>query len=399
MPAWEVLGPSTAESRFEAQHPTGVTPMVGRRREFEILFRCWSGAKAGNGRVVLLSGEPGIGKSRLTAALLDCLVEDQYARVQYFCSPRQHGSPLQPFIAQLERAAGFVRADSSSQKLAKLKRILRSDPQRPHDLVLISDLLSIAADVPYPKPQLTPKRRREETMEALWRQTELLAREKPVLVIFEDAQWIDPTSRDLLDRVITRVTAFPILLLVTFRAEFEADWNSQPHVTAIKISPLSPQECAELVENVAGKGKLPQDIVDDILDRTDGIPLYLEELTKAVLESGTSEEATKVLIGNAPKKSFAVPATLHASLMERLDRLGSAKEIAQIGAAIGREFSYELLSAVAGRDYDQLQDGLERLANAGLLVAARWGVSRGVYFQACTCAGRGVRRDASRHPP
>jgi class 3 adenylate cyclase/predicted ATPase len=367
VPVWEVLGPSSAESRFEALHPTMLTPMVGRQRELEALWRCWEGARAGRGRVVLVSGEAGIGKSRLIAMLLDHLVDVPHTRRRYFCSPHQLGSPLHPFIAQIERAAGFSRRDTPSQKLAKLERALDLERQRIEDVALIAELLSIPVDERYPKLHLAPKRRRDDTIDALVRQLELPARDNPGLVIFEDAQWIDPTSRELLEHAVTRVASLPILLVVTSRPEFRIEWRSEPHVTTIPLNPLPPPECVVLVENIAGKGKLPHDVVDEIVDRTDGVPLYLEELTKAVAESGASQEAAMTVIGQAPKTSFAVPATLHASLLERLDRLGPAKDIAQIGAAIGREFSFELIAAVAGRDQAKLEAALERLVNAGLL--------------------------------
>ena len=359
--AWRVLGTSATESRFEAQHQTRLTPLVGRDEEVELLLRCWREAGEGAGRVVILSGEPGIGKSRLTAMLLERVPPQM--RLRYFCSQHLQGSPLHPFIQQMERAAGFVRGDSPAHKLAKLETALLPGSEHAQDFVLIADLLSLPADERYPKLHLAPRKRREQTMRALLRQLELLSQRHPVLMVLEDVQWIDPTSRDLLDLAIERMASLPVLGIITCRPEFQGEWAGKQHVSALTLRPLARQESLALIENIAGKGALLEEILTDIVARTDGVPLFLEELTSAILEaSGHDDTAT----GATDQASPGLPARLRALLLARIDRLGSAKEIVQIGSALGREFSHELLAAVSGKSEEQLRMALERITSSGL---------------------------------
>jgi class 3 adenylate cyclase/predicted ATPase len=367
VPAWQVLGASTTEGRFEAQHETELIPMVGRDEEIELLLSEWRQAREGRGKAVLLSGEPGIGKSRLTAMLSERLTAEPHIRLSYFCSPHKQGSPLYPCITQLEHAAGFARDDSPIKKLDKLDLALAPGKQHAEDFVLIADLLSLPADDRYPKLQLTPQKRKERTMQALLRQLTLLSQQRPLLMIFEDAQWVDPSTHDLLDLTVKQIANLRILLIITFRPEFRAEWLNQPHVSALTLRSLPRPQAIALVMEVAGKNVLPDDVIDDIVERTDGVPLFLEELTKAVMEAGAHEDAAHSVISRTSHHAFAVPTTLHASLTARLDRIGPAKEIAQIGAAIGREFSYELLSAVAQWNDVELQTALRRLTGAGLV--------------------------------
>jgi class 3 adenylate cyclase/predicted ATPase len=282
------------------------------------------------------------------------------ARRRYFCSPQRQDSALHPFIAQLERTAGFQREDTLEVKLDKLAMLA---PASPEDGALLADLLSLPAEGRFPPLQLTPQHKKEKTFEALLRQLEAFARQRPVLMLFEDVHWIDPSSRELLDLIIERVAQLPVLLLVTFRPEFQPPWSGQAHVTVLVLNRLDRREGAALVRRVAGTGALPGDIVTEIVKRTDGVPLFVEELTKAVLEGGSVETAPSRAGATGPN----VPATLHASLMARLDRLGpAAKEVAQVGAALGREFSYELLAAVAQRSAVELDAALGQLVTAGL---------------------------------
>ena len=364
--AWAVRRASSTEGRFEAMHATGLTALVGREEELELLLRRWSKAKGGEGQVVLLSGEPGIGKSRLTAALLERLATEPHTRLRYFCSPQRTDSALFPIISQMERAAGFTHADTEQVKLDKLDAVLALASTSKQDAALFAEMLSLLNDGRYPAIELTPQQRRQKTLEALTAQVEALSRANPVLMIFEDVHWIDPTSLEALGRAVDRLRTLGVLLIATYRPEFEPPWIGRPYVTALTLNRLGEREIAAMIDGVTGNKPLPASIRQDIIERTDGIPLFVEEMTKAVLEAG-SESASKHTAAAVPSPALAVPASLHASLMARLDRLGSAKEVAQIGAVIGREFPHALLAAVARKEEPQLRSALDRLIEAGLL--------------------------------
>jgi class 3 adenylate cyclase/tetratricopeptide (TPR) repeat protein len=361
--AWRVLGESGVVSRFEALRSTAV-PLVGRDEEMQLLLRRWRQAKEGEGRAVLISGEPGIGKSRLAAALVERLTKEPHTRLHYSCSPHHEDSALYPFIVQLERAAGFARDDTSEQKLDKLEALFAAGLRDPDELTLIAELLSLpnaAAEL-----NLRPQKKREKLFEALLGQLTVITRSTPVLMVFEDAHWIDPMSHELLDLTIDRVRRLPVLLLVTFRTEFQPSWAGQPHVTTSVLNRLGGQDVVALVQNLVGDATLGADVVAEIVGRTDGIPLFVEELTKAVLESADGENAVAAVLATSPTATLAIPATLHASLIARLDRLGTAaKEVAQVGAVLGREFGYELIDRVADRA--DLDTALGQLSAAGLL--------------------------------
>jgi class 3 adenylate cyclase/predicted ATPase len=366
VPAWQVLRPSVVASRFEALRGSSLTALVGREEELELLLRRWSRAKTGEGQVVLLSGEAGIGKSRLTAALLDRLATEPHTRLRYFCSPQHTDSAFFPIIGQIERAARLARDDSPQVKLDKLDAILAQSSTSANDAALFAEMLSLPNDGRYPALDLAPEQRRQKTLEALVSETEALARQNPVLMIFEDAHWTDPTSLEVFGRVVDRIRKLRVLLLVTFRPEFEAPWIGQPHVTALTINRLTQRDVGAMIDRVVGNKLIPATIRQDIIERTDGIPLFVEEMTKAVLEA-EGEGAAEHAVAAVPSPALAVPASLHASLMARLDRLGAAKEVAQIGAAIDREFSHALLAAVVGKTEAELGSALDRLINAGLL--------------------------------
>jgi predicted ATPase/class 3 adenylate cyclase len=364
--AWAALRASSAEGRFEALHASGLTALVGREEEAELLLRRWARAKTGEGQVVLLSGEAGIGKSRLTAALLERLADEPHTRLRYFCSPQHTDSAFYPIIGQMERAAGLAHDDTPQAKLDKLDALLAQTATSVQDAALFAEMLSLPNDGRYPALNLTPPQRRQRTMEALFAQTEALTRSSPVLMVFEDAHWTDPTSLELFGRAVERIATLRVLLIVTFRPEFEPPWIGRPHVTALTLNRLAQRDIDAMIDRVVGNKQLPANIRQDIIERTDGIPLFVEEMTKAVLEAEGEGEARRTAAA-VPSPALAVPASLHASLMARLDRLGPAKEVAQIGAAIGREFSHALLAAVVHKPEAELQSALDRLVAAGLL--------------------------------
>ncbi|MGB9065792.1 MAG: AAA family ATPase, partial [Pseudolabrys sp.] len=335
--AWAVLRASSVASRFEALHATGLTVVVGRDEEFELLLRRWQRAKSGEGQVVLLSGEAGIGKSRLTAALLENLATEPHARLRYFCSPQYTNSALYPIIGQMERAAGLLHDDTPQARLDKLDAVLAQTSTSIEDAALFAEMLSLPNDGRYPALELTPEQRRQRTLDALILQLQALTRSSPVLMIFEDAHWADPTSLEVLGRTVDRIAAIRALLIVTFRPEFDPPWIGQPHVTALPINRLAQREVVAIIDHLVGNKELPADVMAEIVERTDGNPLFVEELTKAVLEAESEGDGRRIVTA-VPSPGLAVPGSLHASLMARLDRLGSAKELAQIGAAIGREF-------------------------------------------------------------
>jgi predicted ATPase len=364
--AFAMLRASSVESRFEAMHPGGLTALVGREEELELLLRRWAKARIGEGQVVLLSGEAGIGKSRLTAALLERLSGEAHTRLRYFCSPQHTDSAFYPIIGQMERAAGLAHDDKPQAKLDKLDAVLAQTSTSPGDAALLAEMLSLANDGRYPALELAPDQRRQRTLEALTAQLAELARQQPVLMIFEDAHWVDPTSLEAFGRVVDRIKSLPVLLIVTFRPDFNAPWAGQSHVTSVTLNRLGEREAAAIIARLAGNQALPADVLAEIVERTDGIPLFVEEMTKAVLEA-ENEGAARRTVAAVPSPALAVPASLHASLMARLDRLGPAKEVAQIGSAIGREFSHALLASVARKSEAELGSALDRLIQAGLL--------------------------------
>jgi predicted ATPase len=368
VPVWQVIGRSVVDNRFKALRAT-TTPLVGRDEEIDLLMRRWQQAKGGDGSVVLISGEPGIGKSRIAQTVVERLRGEPHTPLRLFCSPHHQDSALYPTITQLERAAGFRRDDTDQQRLDKLEALLGGATSDLSDTApLIADLLGVPSGDRYPPLNLTPQKRKEKTLRALLAQLEGLAARQPVLMVFEDAQWIDPTSRESLDLTVDRVPTLPVLLIITYRPEFTPPWVGRPHVTLLSLSRLPRRQRAEMIMRVTRGKALPKEIAEQIIDRTDGVPLFVEELTKAVVESGVLADAGDRYTLAGPLPPLAIPTSLQASLLARLDRLTLAREVAQIAAALGRQFSHELISAVASMPQHELDNALAQLVSAELIL-------------------------------
>jgi class 3 adenylate cyclase len=324
--AWRILGTSRIHSRFEALR-SGQTPLVDRAEEFALLVQRWAQAKDGAGQVILLSAEPGVGKSRILAALEERLQDEQHTRLRFFCSPYHQDSALYPIIAYLEQAADFQRDDLPETRLDKLVALVAPTSSSEYDIALIADLLSLPGSAIYPLlPDFTPERKKEKTFEALMRQFGSLARQRPVLMIFEDLQWVDPTSRELIDLIIERMERWAMRLTATFRPEFQPLWAGRPGVTLLSLSRLSRHYAREIVQQLKGEAvTLPSDVADEIVERCDGVPLFLEELTKAVLEQSASIDRARAVVSTVPPASPTVPPTLQAPLIAPLDPPGKAR--------------------------------------------------------------------------
>ena len=378
VPVWQVLGTSGVESRFEAMHKAKLPPLFGREEEIELLLRRWRHATQEEGRVVLLTGEPGIGKSHIALALEERLQSEPHIALRYFCSAHHTSSALFPFIGQLERAAGIERSDSPTEKLSKLDALVVQSTAAPERVAVLANLFALPASDRFRLQELSPQKRKEKTFAALLAQLDGLAARQPVFMMFEDIHWIDPTSLELLTATVERLPQLRVLLLITARSEFTPPWPSYPHMTTIPLTRLGRREGAALVERVTSGKTLPKEVMDEILARTDGVPLFIEELTKTVLESGLLQERDDHYVLERPLPSLAIPTTLHASLMARLDRLAPVREVAQIGAVVGREFSYELLSVVAGLPKKKLDEALAQLVELEL-VFCRGEVPQAIY--------------------
>lgn len=364
---WQVLGISAAESRFEALRASS-TPLVDRHAETGLLLQGWEGAKRGEGSVVLLSGEAGIGKSRIAQALIDRVTSEPHTLVRQFCSPYHQHTALHPLTAQLERSAGFRRDDTDEQRLIKLETVLARGADDLGDVVpVLASLLSVPTGRRYPALDITPQRRREKTLQIVLGLLERLAADRPLVLLFEDAHWADPTSLEFFEKIIDRSSSLPLLAVVTARPEFMPPWLDRPHAAMVGLDHLPREYSAELIAHTAGRRALPQEIADEITERTDGVPLFIEELTKAVVESGVVVEAGDRYVATGPVTQLAIPTSLQESLLARLGRLAPTNNVAQIAASLGRQFSHELISAVAAIPPLQLEDALTQLVDAELI--------------------------------
>jgi len=367
--AWRVMHPDETLSRFEAAHPAGLTPLVGRREELDLLMKRWYSAASGQGQVVLVSGEPGIGKSRIVQNLVERVAPDPERVILFQCSPHHSNSALYPVGIALERLAEFDRDDSAEQKLAKLEALVARCRQ-PIQLTvpLLAPVVSVPTGGRYEPLAVTQQRQRELTLSALQNLVESLAMNSGLLLVFEDVHWIDPTSQEWLDVLIERTGSQRMLAVITHRPEYAPRWPGRPHLTSCTLNRLSPPEAAEIARRVANGKDLPAQILQHIVTKTDGVPLFVEELTKTVLESGLLQEREDRYELSGAIPPLAIPATLHDSLMARLDQLASGPKVAQIGSAIGRQFSYELLEAVASMPGAELDAALDELVGSQLVL-------------------------------
>jgi class 3 adenylate cyclase len=368
VPAWVVLREAENVSRFEASRSQGMTPFVGREHEVALLLDCWRDATEGVGQVALLSGEAGIGKSRILATLRERIGDEPHMTMRYQCSPHHVNDAFYPITSQIWYAAGFVSGEPIAERLDKLEAMIaRSGSESKETAPLLASLLSIPFEGRYPAMEIAPSEQKERAIAALIALFAGLTKDAPVIALLEDAHWIDPTSLDVFSRFVDRLPGLRALLVITFRPEFPAPWVGRSHVATLSLNRFGRRQAAEMIGHVTGDKALPADVLEQIVAKTDGVPLFVEELTKTVLESGLLREENGSYVLAAAITPLAIPSTLQDSLMARLDRLAPIKEIAQIGAAIGREFSYRLLEAVSPIHGPALRDALGQLVAAELI--------------------------------
>jgi class 3 adenylate cyclase/tetratricopeptide (TPR) repeat protein len=362
-----VDGIRRTESRFEATHAGALPAFVGRQDELDILSRRWEQVREGEGQVVLLSGEAGIGKSRLAREFQEQITDTDHTMLQWQCSPFHTSSALYPLIAGIERIAGFTSRDTDEDKLRKLETWIGiSGFSLEETLPLYASLLSVPIGDAYPPLELDPKQQRELLLDVQAERFKHLPSKKPVFFLIEDAHWIDPTSLELLERQIENVRHIATLLLITYRPEFEAPWIGRSHVTALTLNRLNSRNAAAMADAISGAKVLSCELRDQIVEKADGIPFFVEEMTKSVLESSLAEEKDGQVVFEDAFNERTIPLSLQDSLEARLDRLGRAKEIAQVGAAIGTEFPLKLVAEVLDMEESALEERGEPLAQSDL---------------------------------
>ena len=367
-PLYRVTAESAAQSRFEVTVRSGLTPLVGREEEVQFLHQRWTQAQAGNGQAVLVSGEPGIGKSRLVQELKNWVTQEGATRIEFRCSPYHQNSALYPVIEHLQRLLQFARDDTAETKLAKLQQGLAAYRFSSVDTVpLLAALLSLPPPADSPPLTLSPQKQKEKTQETLVRWLFEEAEQTVVAWTWEDLHWADPSSLELLTLCLDQIPTTQMLALFVFRPEFTPPWGTHSYLGQLTLSRLDRPQVAGMVERMTGGRALPIEVVEQVADKTDGVPLYVEELTKMVLESGLVRPVNGHYELTGPLSALAIPSTLQDSLMARLDRLATAKDVAQLGATIGREFSYELLQTVCPLDAETLQHGLKQLVESELI--------------------------------
>ncbi len=363
--AWRVERALATGSRFDASRGSALTPLVGRDEELDLLLRRWSQARDGEGQVVLLSGEPGIGKSRILNALRERLEAQGVQALRFQCSPYHVNSAFWAIIDSFERTLKFARDEPTDAKLHKLEALVVTHYGRPKaDVRFVASILSIPFEARYGALPMTPQKHKDETLRVSVDLTEAAACRQPSVLLFEDAHWADPTTLEVLDLLIDRIKNVPLLMVLTHRPEFQSRWSQQGHVGALNLSKLTRTQSVAMVSTLAGGEALPEALLEQILARTDGVPLFVEELTKSILESGELKDVGDHYEYAGSARAVTIPATLRDSLMARLDRFMPVKEIAQIGAALGREFSYELITGVAPMPNAQVDDALAQLGPA-----------------------------------
>ena len=362
--AYAVLGENAPESRFEARHAGALTAIVGRDQELGLMHECWVKAKSGLGQMIVVSGEAGIGKSRITRALVDKIAEDDHARITLQCSPYHTDSAFQPIIQQMTHAAGIQPADGAEARLDKLERLAGVDKE---NAGLLASLLGIDATHHYGALDLTPSQQRFRTMQMLTRMIVRQSESRPLLLVFEDLHWVDPTSLELLDITLDAIASQKVLILATARPNFQHGFGGHPSVTRFALNRLGREQILSIVSKVAGGKSMPEAVLQIIASRTDGVPLFVEELTKTILESGMLRQDGDALVLDGPLDALAIPGTLHDSLMARLDRLQPIKEVAQTAACIGREFEHRLLASISPLAETELEAALEGLIKAELV--------------------------------